>query len=317
MNDFITLGVSLPPEQTVVPRNISNSEVTTFLSCKRQYDFAFIEELTPINTSDPLARGSAFHYAMEVYWNYRIKGLPHDEAYDKAEVEGFSVLPEGWSLEMLMNAQFLWKRFMQFFNGFPNWKPIGTEIKVTVVLTPTLTMSLRYDFYYFDTVKQKFILLDWKLSYDFWKDEDHELNAQMPKYIAALQSNGFKVDEGSLAEIRTRPLGKEKSAEPKNLWRFTRYNPSTAKKRAVLQQHISASMQIERHRALPKEERLLESIPVLNKFGPCKYCDFTGLCASMLEGRKDLSVDIRVGYKHNDYVDSHNESKGTLPNVDF
>lgn len=309
----INLGNDIP----VVPRNISNSEVTTFLSCKRQYDFAFIDELTPLKTADPLARGTGFHYAMELYWNARIAGKSHDDAYYDAELKGFAELPEGWSLDMLMAAQFLWRRYMNFHNGFPGWKPIGTEVKLTVVLTPSLSMSIKYDFYYFDETKNKFILLDWKLSYDFWKDEDHELNGQMPKYIAALQRNGFKVDEGCLAEIRTRSLGKDKSADPKNLWRFTRYNPSTAKKRAVLQQHISAAMQIEKHRALPPEERKLESIPVLNKFGACKYCNFTSLCTSMLEGKQDLSVDIRVGFKHNDYVDQHNESKGTLPNVNF
>lgn len=311
------MTISLNNDSPVVPRNVSNSEVTTFLSCKRQYDFAFIEELTPKETSDPLARGSGFHYAMELYWNKRIEGWTHEAAYEYAEVNGFSELPEGWSLDMLMHAQFLWRRFMNFHNGFPDWKPLGTEIKLTLPMTPALNISIKYDFYYYHLTKKKYVLLDWKVTYEFWKDIDHELNGQMPKYIAVLQANGFAVDEGELAEIRSRPLGAEKSKDPRNLWKFTRYNPTTAKKRSVLQQHIGASVLIEKYRALSPEERALESLPVLNKHGICKSCNFKDLCTAMLEGKKDLSVDIRVGYKHNEYVDQHNESKGTLPNVDF
>jgi hypothetical protein len=312
----IDITGDLTPEP-VVPRNVSNSEVTTFLSCKRQYNFAFIENLAPKNTSDPLARGSAFHNAMDVYWKKRIEGKDHDTAFNEALVEGFAVLPEGWSLEMLMHAQMLWTRFMMFYNGFPDWKPIGTEIKLTVPMTPTLTISIQYDFYFYNMATKKFVLLDWKVTYEFWKDEDHSLNGQMPKYIAVLQANGYQVDEGCLAEIRSRPLGKEKASDPRNLWRFTRYNPSTAKKQQVIRQHVSASLAIERHRNLSPEDRDIESIPVLNKHGACKFCNFTDLCMAMLEGRRDLSVDIRVGYVHNDYTDIHNEIESKLPNVDF
>lgn len=301
----------------VVPRNVSNSEVTTFLSCKRQYNFAFIENLAPKVTSDPLARGSAFHNAMDIYWKKRIAGKDHDTAFNEALVEGFAVLPEGWSLEMLMHAQMLWTRFMMYHNGFPEWRPLGTEIKLTVPMTPTLNISIQYDFYYQNLETQKYILLDWKITYEFWKNSDHALNGQMPKYIAVLQANGFQVDEGSLAEIRSRPLGKDKASDPRNLWRFTRYNPSTAKKQQVITQHVSTALAIERHRALSPADRDAESIPVLNKFGPCKYCDFVPLCEAMLEGRRDLSVDIRVDYIHNTYTDIHNEPEAKLPNVNF
>lgn len=312
----ISLNGDLSPDP-VVPRNVSNSEVTTFLSCKRQYNFAFIENLAPKNTSDPLARGSAFHNAMEIYWNLRMQGMAHAEAMAEALNRGFAVLPEGWSLDMLMHAQFLWTRYMNFHDGFPDWEPLGTEIKLTVPLTPSLTISIQYDFYFRNIRTGKFILLDWKVTYEFWKDEDHSLNGQMPKYIAVLQANGYPVDEGCLAEIRSRNLGKDKASDPRNLWRFTRYNPSYDKKRQVLAQHITASMAIERHRNLSPEDRDIESIPVLNKHGACKFCNFTDLCMAMLEGRRDLSVDIRVGYIHNDYTNIHNDDPKVLPNVDF
>lgn len=69
----------------------------------------------------------------------------------------------------------------------------------------------------------------------------------------------------------------------------------------MLRQHVAASLEIEKFRALPDAEREVAAIPVLNKHGACKYCNFKDLCVSEIEGKKDLSVDIRVNYVKNTY----------------
>jgi CRISPR/Cas system-associated exonuclease Cas4 (RecB family) len=288
-------------------RNISNSEVTTFLTCKRQYNYAFMMELEPKVTSDPLSRGTIFHAAMQKYWEARLEGYDHDAAMTHAYSAFSTDLPPGTSLEVPMQAQFLWVRYMNFNRGFPTVKPLGTEQKMDLQVSPTFNMSMKYDFYFEDIPTGKKFILDYKLAYEFWKDEDHQLNAQMPKYITILQSNGFQVDGGYLEEIRTRELGKEKAADPKNLWRSTRYVPSVAKKAQVLKQHITASYQIEQFRSLSPEDRAAEILPVLNKHGACAYCNFKDLCIAELEGKTDLSVDIRVGYNANSYAAQYNE----------
>lgn len=294
-------------------RNISNSEVTAFLSCKRQYEFAFIENLQPKETSLPLSRGTTFHLGMENYWKRRLAGEPHAKAFTFAAEETFSVIPEGFTLEAVMEAQFLWTRYMEFHQGFPDIEPLGTENQISLPLTPTLNTVIKYDFYFRKISTNKYAIMDYKTSYDFWQPEDHDLNGQMPKYIAVMQANGIRVDEGYIEEIRTRKLGAEKSREAKNLWRTTRYVPSAARKQSVLQQHIGASLQIEEFRALAAEDRAKEALPVLNKHGACKYCNFKSLCISLIEGKKDLSVDIRVGFEPNMYG-YNNENEVTSVN---
>ena len=309
-------------------RNISNSEVTSFLSCKRQYKYGYMLELQPKETGDPLARGSYFHYGMELYWLARLGQIPiygdaegvvigyrpvmlHADAYDYALNNAF-IYPNPdvrGSFEMSMNAQFLWVRYMTFHRGFPDVEPLGTEVKMSVAVTPTLNMSMKYDFYYRRISNNKYVILDYKLAYEFWKQDDHDLNGQMPKYVSILQANGYQVDEGELEEIRSRDLGKDKAADPKNLWKTSRYVPSQAKKASLLRQHIGASLQIEKFRALSPEELEAEALPVLNKHGACKYCNFTDLCIAELEGKKDLSVDIRHGYTQNTYVQQYNPTQ--------
>lgn len=285
----------------VTPRNISNSEVTSFLSCKRMYNFAFVQDLAPINTAPALSRGTLFHYAMELYFQAKMEGHSHDAAMRIAE-DAFLNPSEPTPVEVIMEVQFLWMNTM--INNqvlFDSWEPLGTEVQMDLPITPTLNITIKYDLYLKEKATGRCFILDWKTTYDFWAPQDHDLNGQMPKYIAVLQANGYQCDGGKLFEVRTRKLSEAKMRDASSMWRITDYYPSYAKKQAVLKQHIAASKEIEAYRALSPEERMDVSLPVLNKYGPCKYCSFFDLCNSMNEGKKDLSTDIRVGYTTSTY----------------
>lgn len=298
---------------TLTPRNVSNSEVTSFLSCKRMYEFAFMQELAPKETPLPLSRGTLFHYAMELYFLAKMEGLDHDAAMARAE-NAFLNPSEPTAIEVIMETQFLWVNTMTNNQTlFDSWDILGVEQQFDLPLTPTLNLTIKYDLYFRERFTSKCYILDWKTTYDWWAPQDHDLNAQMPKYIACLQANNIQCDGGKLFEIRTRKLSEANMRDPKNLWRITDYFPSHAKKAAVLRQHINAAKEIEVFRALNPEDRENAAIPVLNKYGPCKYCSFFDLCNSMNEGKKDLSTDIRVGYTSSTY--GYNKEKNA--NVDF
>ena len=68
----------------------------------------------------------------------------------------------------------------------------------------------------------------------------------------------------------------------------------------MLKQHISASLEIETYRNLPTDRQQDAAIPVLNKHGACKYCNFKDLCISENDGA-DIAVSIEVGYVKNTY----------------
>jgi hypothetical protein len=204
------------------------------------------------------------------------------------------------SMEVVAETKFLFDRYQRFHKGWPNWRLLGTEQRVDCKLTDTLSMPMRYDAYVEEIKTNRRLIVDWKTTYDFWSPQDHDLNAQNPKYITVMNNNGQRVDGAVLEEIRSRKLGAEKSADAKNLWRRTHYFPSQAKKRSVLKQHIAASLEIERYRNLDEKAREDATIPVLNKHGACKYCNFKELCITELDGG-DPSVAIEVGFTHNTY----------------
>jgi hypothetical protein len=203
-------------------------------------------------------------------------------------------------IEVVMETKFLYDRYMEFHKGWPNWRLLGTEQRIDCKITDTISMPMRYDAYVEEVQSNKRLIVDFKFTYDFWSPEDHDLNGQNPKYITVMNNAGTPVDGAVLEEIRTRKLGAEKSADAKNLWRRTHYFPSVAKKRSVLKQHIAASLEIERYRALDPEAMADATIPALNKHGACKYCNFKELCIIELDGG-ETGVAIDVGFVKNTY----------------
>lgn len=282
-------------------RNISNSEVTTWLTCRMQYRYAFERNLAPKVTPHALARGTLGHLCFEVYVRARLEGSSHEQAM-KAVQEMLTDQMRSDKAEpaLVMEVKALFIRYMNYHKGWPNWQLLGTEERHDMVVTQDITIPIRYDLYYQDLRTGKKNILDFKLTYDFWSPDDHSLNGQMPKYITVMNNAGIQVDGGVLEEIRTRKLGAEKSADHKNLWRRTMYSPSIAKKRSTLKQHIIASVEITKFNDMSPEEKEVEAVPVLNKHGACKYCNFKELCTIELDGGNP-DIAIEVGFTQNTY----------------
>jgi hypothetical protein len=285
-------------------RNISNSEVTTWLSCRRQYKYAFDEAygLEPKVMGKPLYNGGIGHSAFQRYIEARLDNKSHDDSMVVARTVFTEALREEPDrLADIMKVQMIFDRYHAYHQGWPNWILHEPEQRFELQLTDTIKMVIRYDAKVTERNTGKTLIVDWKYHYDFMGPDSHALSPQLPKYIFVMNANGIKIDGGLMEELRTRDLGKEKAADPKATWKRTPYFPLISKQKNMIRQHIAASLEIERWRALPREEREFEALPVLNDYGPCKRgCSFQDLCISENDG-KDITVDIQVGYKQNTY----------------
>lgn len=284
--------------ETLIPYNVSNSEAIAFISCKRMWEFAFGFNLAPKVMPDPLARGTLGHSAFEAYVNARLAGDSHESAI-KAGLAVIQAAMTEIKLDVVMQVQFLWGRYMDHHNGWPEWELIGTEQRVDLQLTETLAMPIRYDLLVRERATGKLKIVDYKFAFNFWTPFEHDLNPQMPKYIGVMRANGEPVEGGFLEEIRTRDM---KNLDPKGLWRRTAYNPPVKKIQSMLRQHVAVSMAIEKHKQNgTPQERVVQSIPVLNKYGVCQFCNFKSLCNSLNNGVTDLSVQMRTDFVDNTY----------------
>lgn len=290
-------------------RNVSNSEVVTWLSCRQQYYFAHYLNLEPKVMGTPLYRGNVGHEAFQRYAEARIDGRSHENALQEGkDVFAVALKSNPDRIDTILETLNIWIRYMEFHKGWPEWEFLSVEQRYDLPLNEDINITIRYDAMVRERNSGKILIGDYKFTYDFWTPTDHSLNGQMPKYISVMNANGIAVHGGFLEEIRTRPLGKEKQNDPKEKWRRTYYYPSVAKKQNTLKQHIVAGLEISEYWNLSDEERELKSVPVLNKHGACKYCNFKEVCASKLDGG-DVAYMLSLDFKPNTYGYNNEEKE--------
>lgn len=296
-------------------RNISNSEVTSWLSCRMQYYFAHFRNIEPKSMSVPLYRGNVGHEAFQRYAEARIEGNAHDQAMRAAtNVFITAMRTEPSMADTILETKSIFDRYQAYHQGWPNdIRLIDVEKRFDLPLNDEMNMTIRYDAMAEDVKSGKILIGDYKFTYDFWTTDDHNLNGQMPKYISVMNANGIRVDGGFLEELRTRNLSVKngKANDPKELWRRTRYFPSNAKKYNTMKQHITAGFEIVKYWDATDEERETLSVPVLNKHGACKFCNFKELCASKLDGG-DIEYAIETQFKPNTYGYNNEEPSKEL-----
>lgn len=304
------MSIDLPLAPT--RRNISNSEVTTFLTCRQMYDFAFVRNLAPKKTAKALDRGTLGHLSFQYYIEARLNGANHEQAL-AASIRAFNeAAAAGVSVEIVLETRYLVERYHAFHNGWPEWNLLGTEEYAELPITDEIVLPIRYDLYVEEIETGRKLIGDFKFTFRFWASVEHSLNGQMPKYITVMQKNGFQVDGGFLEQIRTEKLGKEKASDHRNLWKRTSYYPRGITRRNMLRQHVATSLEIMEYRALPDAEREAKTIPVLNKHGACKYCNFKELCASKLQGA-DIDHFIKTDFVQNSYAEGYNPTVEVEP----
>jgi hypothetical protein len=154
-------------------RNISNSEVTTWLSCRRQYKYAHYFNLEPKVMGTPLYRGNVGHEALQRYTEARLDGKSHDDAMKHAlEVFSFQLSRNPDRIAEILQTQNIFVRYMGFHKGWPEWKLLEPEQKFEVPLTEDFKMVIRYDAKIEEIRTGRRLIGDYKFTYDFWSPED-------------------------------------------------------------------------------------------------------------------------------------------------
>jgi hypothetical protein len=284
-------------------RRISNSEVATWLACQRKYYYEFDLALEPLKVGTALNRGIILHDILAKYYEGLKNGLPHSVAMSdaRARLSTYMAAPNA-DIEVVMEVDRLLQGYWAHYQGDPDWEILQVESGHDLAMTDAYEYSLRLDLLVRERSTGKTILVDHKTCYNFWTEDEMDLNPQFPKYIGALRSNGVTVDKAILNQIRTRVI---KNPSSDQLFRRAPYTPSRAKVANALREQVIASQQIVRHREQPLDVRANMALRVLNK-QVCQYCDSKPLCLSEYDGG-DITHMIATDYKPRTYGYNHTE----------
>lgn len=271
-------------------RLISNSEVSSWLTCQRMYFFEYVLDLEPKKTSEPITKGVIIHSALEEYYIAKSEGLDEEECRQSARqaiIRALSTdlmdVAEIGSIDSLVTGY-----FNHYTEDDDRYRVHAVEAKYALALSEEYSLPGTIDLIWQDLEDGRYIIVDHKSSYNFFSEDAISTLGQVPKYIAILRSMGLDVKYGMLNQLRTRPL-----KEGNELYRRSIVKPTPSKIRAALDQHVKASEMILDYRK--NIGPVSDTIPVLNKM-TCGNCKFLSLCDSTLEGAP-IKYQIQQDYK--------------------
>lgn len=278
-------------------RKISNSEVATWLNCRRKYYYEIDLNLEPLVRGEALGRGILLHEVLAHYYTARQHKNDHGLSVDVASefLTGFLASPN-YAMETVMDIRRMLTGYWAHYKGDPQWEILEVEKTRELPLTEDFMFDLKFDMLVKEISTGKIALVDHKTTYDFWQQDKIELNAQFPKYIGACRANEVKVDKVIINQIRTRKL---KNPAPEDLYRRADCVPSKMKVANLLREQIVVSQEISKHRMLPIEVRGATAVRNINP-QICNWCDSKPLCMSELDGG-DITTMIATDYKQNTY----------------
>ena len=173
-------------------RNISNSEVSTWLSCRNKYRYAFDLDLEPKKRSDPLTRGTIGHDALDVYYKTLQAGQGHTYAVDQATKRLGTIMSQPDApFDLILDVRRILELYWPYYEGDPNWEILEVEQMHNLPLNEDYSMPTRLDLLVRDRTDGKIALVDHKFYYDMPNPDKLALNVQFPKYIGALAEAGI------------------------------------------------------------------------------------------------------------------------------
>lgn len=282
-------------------RNISNSEVFAWNKCQRYYYYSFDLNLTPLKPANSLARGIVGHSALENYYKW-LQDNPGD--FERAEQYAYRILTLAldkagmFDLEMLAELRNVLGRYFQYARD-DNWKILAVERRFDWPITDDITYTLRLDLAIRDPKKGgEVVLVDHKFVYNFWSQDDIDLNPQLPKYMGGIRANGLQVDRVMVNQIRWR-VRKSSPYADYEMFKRDYDKPNAATVKNLMREQVLISRRIQQWRELPIEERNRRAVGVRNNL-ICKNCSFAALCVTELKGGY-IEGMVETDYKQNDY----------------
>lgn len=263
--------------------NISNSEVSSFLKCERRHYYGFRLGLVPKTMSKSLTKGTIAHEGLAAYYDKVMQGMATAAAKQIAlDHIKMLAMKDFEHMDLYADVTGLLDRYFDWCPAQDNFKILAVEKLYYMPLDEDHTFAMRLDLlvqYTSGAHAGNIVLVDHKTVYDFWPPSAVSLNAQMPKYMGAIQYNGIPVREVMINQIRTR-VNKGHMEDGDKFRRVFATIDSKEVKNVIREQRMAGNRILALNN-LPEAEHEQLILRAMDRF-TCENCPFANLCKSDL-----------------------------------
>lgn len=275
-------------------RRISNSEVATWLTCRRQYYYAFdmgiapkIKGHNPTGRVTTLAVGTLGHEVLAIFYSMLKMDGSIEEAKQASRdhLSHLMLNPREFNMETIVHTTKILERYWSHYSqvDLDKYEIIDVEKEYDIPLTDEFNYVFRFDLLLKERGTNKIGLVDHKFKYEFFTDEAISLTGQMPKYLGALRYNGIFPSFVYLNQIRAKAPAQ--SWGPKDFFRRSLVSPSNTKVTNAVREQVIASQEIVEWREQPDEIKRATALRSMDSFpNPCGKCPFNLICRMEYDG---------------------------------
>ena len=269
---------------------ISQSEVDSFLSCRRKHYYSFGEKLQSKRHGDGLNRGIIGHDVLATYYKLLISGVSANEAADQAlsrlHAPEIAIID---NIPVILGLRTLLRDYFNFYEDEVNdWEFLAVE------------KEFRWEDFPFkpDLVKRnrktgKVFVVDHKFLYNFYNPGMLDIMPQLAKYTGALRRLGFQVAGAEYNMLRHRSNAQEKFKRLAVSFTDTRIDTF------IREQKILAE-KIRELKSGTLEEWERKSVRTASSFN-CQHCPFLSLCTTDVNGYTGRDLLVRMAFEPNTY----------------
>jgi hypothetical protein len=285
--------------------NISNSEVSSFLKCERRHYYGFRLGLVPLTMSKSLTKGTIAHEGLAAYYHQIQQGAATADA-KKFALDHIKMLAmqDFAHMDLYADVTGLLDRYFDWCPSQDTFSIIAVERLYYMPMGDDHQFAMRLDLLvqYTSTPPNgglnapsagEIVLIDHKTVYDFWPQAAITLNAQMPKYMGAVQYNKIPVRKIMINQIRTRV--NKGPMEDDEKFRRVFATIDSKEVTAVLREQQMAGERIIELNNLPEEVHERKILRAMDRF-TCENCPFANLCKADLTGQ-DTTLMKKVEFQ--------------------
>ena len=227
---------------------ISNSEVDSFLACRKLHYYKYALGLYPKNLSRANHIGLLGHAILETYYRSQMIGLDKAEAFDLA----LDKIHDSFAHEDADIVSLVSNRFMRYCDYYAkdDFEIVDVEGVYKVPLSDQITFGMTLDLlvkYHSGPWAGQYVVIDHKYKYNFSSPDELSMHVQTYKYIWALRQLGFNVKRSVLNQIRYR----EDVKDIDKLFKRQELIPTDIELDNIMQEHLDVAKEIYNHKTQP------------------------------------------------------------------
>lgn len=283
---------------------VSHSRVESYLSCQRKEYYSYGRKIQSRKHGMALSLGTEIHAALEVLYRTVLEAGGTKEkqkaAYagaveamwsyvDKRYEDGWEDSEKRASLREILTNYLKREPFIDrgWDSDKRQWLIFAVEKEFNFEYDPDTGSQYPFvvDLIVLSPIN-KIVIVDHKGLYMMYDEDDIELKPQIPKYIAALRSLGYKIHSGMYNMLVTRPAPKTSKRSPDQWTKTMPVLPTATRVIRTLEEQVEIAQHLQHLDTLDDDERELLAVRSAAGTDTCKrMCDFRAICTAELSGR--------------------------------